>query len=112
MKYLFIGLLLISMAVFAEDNGTVIVTSDNEADLTAAEAAAENANASIVSSPWGEDSNSTLESISAKHPREIIIIGGPVAIPAELEAKLKEKYRGLNVSIIRVSGLAVLGQCH
>jgi len=105
MKYLLIGLLLISVAVFAEDNGTVILTSDNEADLTAAEAAASlDANATVVTSPWGEDTNGTLENISAKHPKEIIIIGGPVAIPAELEAKLKEKYRGLNVSIIRVYG--------
>jgi len=104
MRYILIGLLLVSVAVFAQESGTVILSSDNEADLTAAEAAAENVNASVVSSPWGEDTNSTLESIAAKNPKEIIIIGGPVAIPASFEQKLNGRYKGLNVSVIRVYG--------
>ncbi len=109
MKYLLIGLLLFSMAVFAEDAGTVIVASDNEADLTAAEAAAaQDADAAVVTSPWGEDSNSTIESVLAKNPKKIIIIGGPIAIPDALELRLRDRLRirnmTQNMTVIRVYG--------
>lgn len=108
-EYLLIGLLLFSVAVLAqtpdEDYAdAVILSSDNDADMTAAEAASEQSGASIIPCPWGEDNETALEAVIAKNPSKVIIIGGTAAIPDALEQRLRIRLMERNITIIRVMG--------
>ncbi|GBF36393.1 cell wall-binding repeat-containing protein [Methanofervidicoccus abyssi] len=70
--------------VSAADTTVVILVSDNEADCALANYLANlTANVVVVKTPWGiYDPNITAKIISYA-PAEVIIIGGPVAVPDE-----------------------------
>jgi len=70
--------------VSAADTTVVILVSDNEADCALANYLANlTANVVVVKTPWGiYDPNITAKIISHA-PAEVIIIGGPVAVPDE-----------------------------
>jgi len=96
----FVGLLavlLLASFVFAVD--TVVVSSDNEADVSAAEVAA-GTNASLVTVEWGSESSDAVSKITALNPKKVIIIGGLLAIPVGLESKIKAKF----ASVERLNG--------
>ncbi len=109
-EYILLSLLLFSVGAFAEDaseedySDAVILSSDNEADLTAAESAAENSGASVISTAWGEYNEAAVEALMAKNPSKIVIVGGPAAIPHALENRIRERLRERNITVIRVMG--------
>ncbi|WP_297463104.1 hypothetical protein [Thermococcus sp.] len=63
--------------------GTVILVTDNEADLAMARCVASLLNASLVVSPWGTYDPSVSAEILALNPEWVIVIGGPVAVPPD-----------------------------
>ncbi|AIF69262.1 hypothetical protein PAP_04240 [Palaeococcus pacificus DY20341] len=68
----------------------IILVSDNEADYTLAEKLAESLNVSVVVTPWGiYNPNVTAELVTAS-PDEVLIIGGPAAVPKAYEEDLDE----------------------
>ncbi|MDK2790537.1 MAG: hypothetical protein PWP15_1044 [Methanothermococcus sp.] len=80
---------------------SVILVSDNFADGLAAEVVQSIFNdTEIVRAPWGEYNESIVNQIMEISPENIIIIGGPVAVPVEYEEALNES----NVSIERLYG--------
>ena len=84
-------LFLILLAAYAcAGTDTVILSSDNPADLSAAEAAAGTINAIIVNSSWGETDETAIAEIGKIAPLRVIIIGGQVAVPEQMALKLKE----------------------
>lgn len=84
------------MPVAASEDTTVILVSDNYADCSVSEALAEENNATIVKTPWGEFEQSVLDTILEVSPLEVIIIGGPMAVVEEYETKLEDE--GISVS--------------
>nr|WP_157726708.1 cell wall-binding repeat-containing protein [Thermococcus sp. P6] len=67
-----------------------ILVSDNEADETLAYSIADLLGATVIVSPWGSyDPNATAR-IIAHAPDEVIIIGGPVAVPEEYARDLED----------------------
>ena len=91
--WLFGILLLASMIPLSQAQATlsiVILVSDNEADSALAEDLASILNATIVVTTWGVyDTNVTAE-IMSYAPDNVIIIGGPDAVPKEYETDLNE----------------------
>ena len=78
----------------------VILSSDNEADLAVADAAAEYVDANVVTTKWGTFEDETLEEIKELNPMKVVMIGGPLAIPTEaLNALNKNK-----ITVVRISG--------
>lgn len=69
--------------VSAASPSVVILVSDNEADCTLAEYISNLTGAPVVTTPWGVyDPNITTKIVSYA-PDEVIIIGGPAAVPEE-----------------------------
>ncbi len=93
-----LAVLLLANFVFAVD--TIVVSSDNEADVGAAEAAAAGASATLVTVEWGSDDSDALARITALNPKKVIVIGGALAVPEGLESKIKARV----VSVERLSG--------
>ncbi|BAA30786.1 cell wall-binding repeat-containing protein [Pyrococcus horikoshii] len=91
-------------AVSAQDQGTstiVILSSDNEADMTLAQKIAEILNATLVTTPWGVYNETVLDEIVNLTPDLVIIIGGPIAVPPIYEEALKD----FNVTVLRAGGV-------
>ena len=88
----------------ATPSDTVIISSDNEADQAVSGALAANEDGQVVTAQWGVDTTAAVNSIAsqvqAKSPKTIIIVGGNMAIPASIEAKLK----ALGFTVKRLGG--------
>lgn len=98
---LFAGILLSSLLgtanVGASGSLTVILVSDNPADSALANYIANLTGAIVVVAPWGiYDPNVSARVIGAE-PDQVIIIGGPDAVPEPYEEDLKE----LNITVTR-----------
>ena len=98
---LFAGILLSSLLgtanVGASGSLTVILVSDNPADSALANYIANLTGAVVVVTPWGlYDPNVSARVIGAE-PDQVIIIGGPDAVPEPYEEDLKE----LNITVTR-----------
>ncbi len=98
--------------VSATTPSVVILVSDNEADCTLAEYISNLTGIPVVKTPWGVyDPNITTKIVSYA-PDEVIIIGGPAAVPEEYV----EDLQNLSITVERWWGtnryetdLAVLG---
>uniref|UniRef100_A9A790 Putative cell wall binding repeat 2-containing protein n=1 Tax=Methanococcus maripaludis (strain C6 / ATCC BAA-1332) TaxID=444158 RepID=A9A790_METM6 len=92
-------LMIILMPIsYASD---VILVSDNFADkLVAQQVANELDEFELVESPWGNFSNDTLNEILNYTPENVVIIGGPVAVPENYKAALNSK----NIGVERING--------
>jgi hypothetical protein len=87
----FLVLLLLGFPQAAAEAGTTIVlVSDNYADCAVAEALAEENDATIVKTTWGEFEQSVLDTIAAEAPDDVIIIGGPMAVLDDYETGLQD----------------------
>ena len=88
------GLMILAVPVRpvnATDTTLVILVSDNEADCALANYIANiTSNVVIIKTPWGVyDPNITAEIISYA-PEEVIVIGGPIAVPDEYIEDLRD----------------------
>ncbi len=79
---------------------TVVLVSDNPADMAIARAVAETSGGVLVVSPWGAYDEKVLRKALSLKPGSVIIIGGSVAVPVNYDSVLKEK--GLKVT--RIAG--------
>ena len=79
---------------------TVVLVSDNPADMAIAKAVADTAGGTIVVSPWGAYDEKVLQKILSLKSASVIIIGGSVAVPTNYESALKEK----GLKITRIAG--------
>lgn len=92
---IFIVLLLLSPVALGQ---TVLLVSDNPADLAAVESIP--TEEAVVTSEWGAEDTAAIDEVVAAAPEEVIIVGGVVAVPQEVEDALKE--RGLKTR--RIAG--------
>jgi hypothetical protein len=84
-------ILLLGLSQVAADTGSpIILVSDNHADCAVAEAVAEENEATIVKTTWGEFEQSVLDTIQEAEPAEVIVIGGPMAVVGEYVTGLEE----------------------
>ncbi|ADT83760.1 hypothetical protein TERMP_00783 [Thermococcus barophilus MP] len=93
-----LGLPLTFTPVNASETTVVILVSDNEADCALADYIANitvNVNVVIVKTPWGIYNPNVTAEIISYAPDEVIIIGGPVAVPEEYVEDLQNL--GINV---------------
>ena len=67
---------------------TVVLSSDNEADLAAAEAYVTKTGAVLKITKWGGFNDTLLNEIKLLNPNKVIIVGGPFAIPGTVEDEL------------------------
>ena len=79
---------------------TVVLVSDNPADMAIARAVAETSGGVLVVSPWGANNEEVLRKVLSLKPGSVIIIGGSVAVPTNYETVLKEK----DVKVTRIAG--------
>ncbi|NJE76044.1 cell wall-binding repeat-containing protein [Thermococcus sp. ES12] len=80
--------------------GRIILVSDNPADYAAARAVSSATGAEIITSPWGRFDDSVVQKVLSLAPGEVIIIGGPVAVPGDYAENLNA--RGIKVT--RIAG--------
>ncbi len=95
-----LGLSLTFTPVNASETTVVILVSDNEADCALANYIANitvNVNVVIVKTPWGIYNPNVTAEIISYAPDEVIIIGGPVAVPEEYV----EDLQNLGISVER-----------
>ncbi|WP_461866825.1 cell wall-binding repeat-containing protein [Thermococcus sp.] len=69
--------------VSATSPSVVILVSDNEADCTLTEYLSNLTGAPVVKTPWGVYDPNITTKIASYAPDEVIIIGGPAAVPEE-----------------------------
>ncbi|GAB6102036.1 cell wall-binding repeat-containing protein [Thermococcus atlanticus] len=82
-SFLILAVPLTFRGVSAATPSVVILVSDNEADCTLAQYIANLTGVPVVTTPWGVyDPNITTKIVSYA-PDEVIIIGGPAAVPDE-----------------------------
>ena len=79
-------LLLLCTTVHAST--TVVLTSDNEADLAVANVLADTIGAKVIVTPWGTLSDDAIAEIEASGATEVYVIGGEIAVP-DVEEKIK-----------------------
>ncbi|GAB6134913.1 cell wall-binding repeat-containing protein [Thermococcus prieurii] len=79
---------------------TVILVSDNSADLVMAELVSNLTGYPIVVAPWGIYDPGVTAKVLSKSPRKVIIIGGPLAVLPDYAADLNAS----NVTVIRWGG--------
>ena len=79
---------------------TVVLSSDNAADLALATFVAHSCGGELVVSPWGTFNSSVLSVVLRKRPGRVIIIGGPVAVPGKYSSALSDK----GLSVVRFAG--------
>jgi putative cell wall-binding protein/DNA-binding phage protein len=85
--------------VTAQSTDKIILVSDNAADNAVAESVGELKGYDVVSTPWGDYEANVVEYIQGLNPKEVLIIGGPAAVPSDYETAL------LNfTNTIRVAG--------
>ncbi len=92
-------LFILLLAAFAQAD-VIVLSSDNAADISAAEAAAGMSNATLINSSWGERDLDAVEMVKALSPSKVVVIGGNLAVPEEILAKLKSA----GIETARVSG--------
>jgi len=100
---LFVGLLLLGSIFFFPGStaaSRVILVSDNPADYAAAKVASSAMGAAIVTVPWGRFDGDALEKLLSLNPGEVLIIGGPIAVPEKYSEALEDK----GVKVTRFSG--------
>ncbi|AIJ05378.1 cell wall binding domain [Methanocaldococcus bathoardescens] len=94
-------LLLLALLVPAVSATNVILVSDNQADyLSAMNIASLFNDTKVVVTPWGIYNESVVDEILKLNPKQVIIIGGPVAVPEEYVEKLEN----LGIEVERVAG--------
>lgn len=74
----------------AQAGSSVILVSDNEADHAVAEAVENVKGIKVVVTPWGGFNQSVVDQIQGLNPGEVLIIGGPAAVPSAYETALLE----------------------
>ncbi|WP_456475319.1 hypothetical protein [Candidatus Pyrohabitans sp.] len=74
----------------AQSESRVILVSDNEADSAVAEAVENVKGMKIVLTPWGKFDPGVVDQIQGLNPGEVLIIGGPAAVPSAYETALLE----------------------
>ena len=90
-----------SVPVHAENHrGTVILVSDNAADLAMAELLSNLTGYPVVTTNWGIYTPGTTAKVLSYSPGEVLVIGGPAAVPEDYIADLQEA----NVSVVRLWG--------
>jgi len=82
---------LLSAPAYALEK-TIILVSDNPADLAIAQSLGEKLNIDIVITPWGTLSEEAIEKIQASGATQVYVIGGEVAVP-DVEVKLNVKVK-------------------
>ena len=100
---LFIGFLLLGSLLFVPAStaaSQVILVSDNPADYAAAKVASTSMGVPMVTIPWGRFDGDALEKLLSLNPGEVIIIGGPVAVPEKYSETLEEK----DITVTRIAG--------
>lgn len=80
--------------------GTVILVSDNSADLVMAELVSNLTGYPVVVAPWGVYDPTVTAKILSEPPEKVIIIGGPLAVLLDYEADLNAS----NITVIRWGG--------
>jgi len=80
--------------------GTVVLVSDNPADLAMAELVSNLTGYPIVVAPWGVYDPGVTAKILSKSPREVVIIGGPLAVLPDYAADLNAS----NITVVRWGG--------
>ncbi|ABO35191.1 conserved hypothetical protein [Methanococcus maripaludis C5] len=92
-------LMIVLMPVsFASD---VILVSDNFADKLVAQTIADELDGFVlIESPWGNFSNDTLNEILNQTPKNVVIIGGLVAVPENYTDALENE----NITVERING--------
>ncbi|AEF95565.1 cell wall-binding repeat-containing protein [Methanotorris igneus] len=94
-------LLLLALLVPTVSATNVILVSDNQADyLTATNIASLFNDTEVVVAPWGIYNESVVNEILKLNPEQVIIIGGPVAVPDEYVEKLEN----LGIKVERIAG--------
>lgn len=94
--------------VTAQEQGSIVIlSSDNEADLTLAQKVAGVINATLVVTKWGVYNESVLEEILNMSPDLVIIIGGPVAVPRMYYDMLKD----FNITVLWANGVDRADTC-
>jgi putative cell wall-binding protein len=74
----------------AQSGSRIILVSDNEADYAVAVVIESLKGMKIVSTPWGRFNQSIVDQIRGLDPEEVLIIGGPAAVPSDYENALLE----------------------
>ena len=100
-KFVTIAILLAVVAgpASAQTTTKIILVSDNEADNAVAVTVGSLKGFEVVTTPWGEYDSAVVENIKGLNPGEVIIIGGPAAVPSKYETALLEF-----TNTIRVAG--------
>lgn len=75
-------------AVDAQEAARVILVSDNDADYAVAQAVENVKGTQVITTPWGTFNQSIIDLIKGKNPKEVLIIGGPAAVPSSYETGL------------------------
>lgn len=111
-KFLILGFLVSLTSAFAfavpgaigDTTGsgkTVILVSDNPADnATVNNIECVMSNAVIIHTPWGQYNQTVVSEIMAENPENVLIVGGPMAVPDEYSKTLNK----LNISVKRIYG--------
>ena len=88
---LLLSFIILGTAVptLAQVQNTLILVSDNEADLALAQKVGELLNAEVVVTPWGVYNESISVEIIEKNPSLVLIIGGPKAVSPQYEVDLQ-----------------------
>ncbi len=97
---IFVLFVVVSLLAPVSALKTVVLVSDNPADMAIAKAVTDTAGGALVVSPWGAYDGEVLRKVLSMKPASIIIIGGSVAIPANYERALEEN--GLRIT--RIAG--------
>ena len=84
--------------VLAQSTVKIILVSDNEADHAVAVTVGDLKGFKVVVTPWGEYDPGVVDNIKSLNPGEVIIIGGPAAVPSEYETALLEFTNTLRVA--------------
>ncbi|MDI6720889.1 MAG: hypothetical protein QMD85_00760 [Candidatus Aenigmarchaeota archaeon] len=102
-KYFFLVIILLSGVAFAQGVDTVIITTDKASvDLLVAKAAGDRNGMPVFTAPNGELNDELKSSLAGM--KNIIIIGGPLAVSMEAENALKPSY-----NVIRLWGIVQTG---
>ncbi len=80
--------------------GTVVLVSDNPADMAIARAVADTASGALVVSPWGAYDEKVIQKVLSIRPGSVVIIGGSVAVPKEYGNVLT----GKGIKVTRMGG--------
>jgi len=82
------------------DETTVILVSDNSADLAISMTLAISIDATIVVSPWGIFDETIAAKVVGQLPDRVIIIGGSIAVPESYV----EIFKSLGINVERIGG--------